>query len=213
ERVDRFFDPLPFWYEPIEESMVSKADYPVHAITQRPAAMYHSWGSQNAWLRQIHGYNRLCMHRDLAREIGVEDDDWVNVESHHGLIKAQVRTMTGCERNTVWTWNAIGKRRGAWNLDDEAEEGEKGFLLNHLISELLPAGKGGRRLSNSDPVTGQAAWFDLRVKITRAEAGAEVSEPRFEPIQPVPGVQGRPAILRFGEQFLPEGSWRRKDRA
>ncbi|NNK38971.1 MAG: molybdopterin-dependent oxidoreductase, partial [Xanthomonadales bacterium] len=213
ERVDRFFDPLPFWYEPIEESMVSKADYPVHAITQRPAAMYHSWGSQTAWLRQIHGYNRLCMHRDLAREIGVEDDDWVNVESHHGLIKAQVRTMTGCERNTVWTWNAIGKRRGAWNLDDEAEEGEKGFLLNHLISELLPAGKGGRRLSNSDPVTGQAAWFDLRVKITRAEAGAEVSEPRFEPIQPVPGVQGRPAILRFGEQFLPEGSWRRKDRA
>ena len=31
------------------------ADFPLHAITQRPMPMYHSWGSQNAWLRQIHG--------------------------------------------------------------------------------------------------------------------------------------------------------------
>jgi hypothetical protein len=68
-------------------------------------------------------------------------------------------------------------------------------------------------MSNSDPVTGQAAWFDLRVRITRADAGAAVSEPRFEPLIPVPGVQKRPRILRFGEQFLPKGSWRRKDRS
>ena len=215
ERIERYFDPLPIWYQPIEETMVSLKKYPIHAITQRPAAMYHSWGSQNAWLRQIHGYNRLCMHRDLAAEIGVDDDDWVHVESHHGRIKAQVRTMTGCERNTVWTWNAIGKRRGAWNLEDDAAEGEKGFLLNHLISELLPEDGDGkkRRMSNSDPVTGQAAWFDLRVSISRAESGDEVSEPRFEPLKPVPGVQKRPGILRFGEQFLPKGSWRRKERS
>ena len=134
------------------------------------------------------------------------------MESHHGQIKAQIRTMTGCERNTVWTWNAIGKRKGAWNLGDDAAEGEKGFLLNHLISELLPATKGeARRMSNSDPVTGQAAWFDLRVRISKAEPGDEVSEPQFEALKPVPGVQKRPDILRFGEQFLPQGSWRRKD--
>jgi anaerobic selenocysteine-containing dehydrogenase len=214
ERIKTYFDPLPIWHRPLEDNRSAAAQYPVHAITQRPAAMYHSWGSQNAWLRQIHGYNRLCMHHDLAQELGVEDDGWVTVESRHGRIKAQVRTMSGCERNTVWTWNAIGKRRGAWNLDSDAAEGEKGFLLNHLISELLPDDGDGkkRRMSNSDPVTGQAAWFDLRVRIRKAEAGAEVSEPRFEPMTPVPGVQKRPQILRFGEQFLPRGSWRRKDR-
>jgi anaerobic selenocysteine-containing dehydrogenase len=210
ERVKTYFDPLPIWYEPLEEAMVPHDEYPIHAITQRPMAMYHSWGSQNAWLRQIHGYNRLCMHRDLAAEIGVSDDDWVHVESHHGRIKCQVRTMTGCERNTVWTWNAIGKRRGAWHLDPDAAEGEKGFLLNHLISDLLPKSAGGRRMSNSDPVTGQAAWFDLRVKITRAEVGDGCSEPQFEPLKPVPGIVSKPKDLRFGEEFLPEGSWRRK---
>jgi anaerobic selenocysteine-containing dehydrogenase len=214
-RIDTYFDPLPFWYQPLEEAAVEGEGFPLHAITQRPAAMYHSWGSQNAWLRQIHGFNRMYIHQDLAREHGLVDDDWVYVESHHGQIKAQIRTMTGCERNTIWTWNAIGKRKGAWNLDPNAAEGEKGFLLNHLISELLPARKGskGGRMSNSDPVTGQAAWFDLRVRIRKAEAGDAVSEPQFEALSVVPGLRSRPSKLRFGEQFLPKGSWRRKDKS
>lgn len=205
-RMARYFDPLPIWYPALEDSGIAVEDFPLHAITQRPAAMYHSWGSQNAWLRQIHGFNRLYLHRDLAAELGLVDEDWAEVESHHGSITAQIRTMTGCERNTVWTWNAIGKRRGSWNLDPAAAEGEKGFLLNHLISELLPRGKGGGgdRMSNSDPITGQAAWFDLRVRIRKAAADTTHSEPRFEPMKAVPGLQSRPEDLRFGEQFRPE---------
>jgi len=39
----------------------------------------------------------------------------------------------------VWTWNAIGKRAGAWNLAPDAKEAQRGFLLNHLIAELLPS--------------------------------------------------------------------------
>ncbi len=57
----------------------------------------------------------------------------------------------------------------------------RGFLLNHLIGELLPEREGGYRFSNSDPITGQAAWYDLRVAIEKcAEGEAEESEPRFE---------------------------------
>ena len=43
-----------------------------------------------------------------------------------------------------------------------------GFLLNHLIAESVRA-ESGERLSNSDPITGQAAWYDLRVRIRKAE--------------------------------------------
>ena len=39
----------------------------------------------------------------------------------------------------------------------------KGFLLNHLISDVTPKGD----YANADPVTGQAAWFDLRVRIAQ----------------------------------------------
>jgi len=58
-RILAAFDPLPDWYRPLGEALIDRAEYPYHAITQRPAAMYHSWGSMNAWLRQIHTRNPL----------------------------------------------------------------------------------------------------------------------------------------------------------
>ena len=40
--------------------------------------MYHSWGSQNAWLRQITAQNRLYMNRaPRDASSGIADDDWV----------------------------------------------------------------------------------------------------------------------------------------
>jgi len=46
---------------------------------------------------------------------------------------------------------------------------------------LLPEKGDGLRWANSDPVTGQAAWFDLRVKIEKVAAPTEC-QPAFEPI-------------------------------
>ena len=200
-RIETFFDPIPFWYAPFEGAVLDEAEYPMHAITQRPMHMYHSWGSQNAWLRQITAQNRLFMHRDRARALGIADDDWVWVMSAIGRVKCQVKLMDGVNPDTVWTWNALGKRSGAWNLAPDAPEATRGFLLNHLISELLPEREGGYRFSNSDPVTGQAAWYDLRVRIERAkpeEAGE--SWPRFERLVNPEG-DVRIAVSTFGREF------------
>jgi anaerobic selenocysteine-containing dehydrogenase len=161
----------------------------MHAITQRPMAMYHSWGSQNAWLRQIHGANRLYMNRARACGLGIEDDDWVWITSPIGRVKAQVKLMEGVNPDTVWTWNAIGKRAGAWGLAPTAPESTRGFLLNHLIADLLPQQAGGYRYSNSDPVTGQAAWYDLTVRVEKAARGeAYETSPRFAQLDVPPGV-------------------------
>jgi len=205
QRLERFFDPLPFWYAPFEGGMIDDRAYPMHAITQRPMAMYHSWGSQNAWLRQIHTANRLYMHRDRARALGIEDDDWVWISSHIGRVKAQVKLMEGVNPDTVWTWNAIGKRSGAWALDKEAPEAREGFLLNHLISELLPPQDGGYRYANADPVTGQAAWYDLRVRVEKAPAGeAHESWPRFAPLTLPTPPRDTLAVSDFGIEFKKE---------
>jgi len=96
----------------------------------------------------------------------------------------------------VWTWNAIGKRAGAWNLTPDAPEANEGFLLNHLIAELLPPRGDGYRYANSDPVTGQAAWYDLRVRIEKADDAG--TQPRFEPLRAPQGLPPRPDILRYG---------------
>ena len=141
--------------------------------------MYHSWDTQNVWLRQIMAGNFLYMNEGSASARGLKSMDWIWVESRIGKIRCQLKTMEGVEANTVWTWNAIGRQRGAAALDAGASESTHGFLLNHLISEQLPSKPGDRKLTNSDPITGQAAWYDLMVKITKAAAGEESVWPQF----------------------------------
>ncbi|MGL4319404.1 MAG: molybdopterin oxidoreductase family protein, partial [Paracoccaceae bacterium] len=172
-QIKAAMDPLPIWH-----ALPEANDFPVHALTQRPMAMYHSWGSQNAWLRQIHGRNYLYVPTKIWEAQGFADGDWARVTSASGEIVVPVAHMAALNENTVWTWNAIGKRKGAWALDDDAPEATKGFLLNHLISELLPRKGDGMRWSNADPVTGQAAWFDLKVRVERCAAPAE-AQPAF----------------------------------
>jgi anaerobic selenocysteine-containing dehydrogenase len=183
ERVATYFDPLPIWYEPFEGMETSSRDFPLSAVTQRPMFMYHAWGSQNAWLRQIATRNWMYLHPDTAAKYQIADEDWIHVESHNGRITVQAKCVSNMQPDTVWTWNAIGKRRGAWKLAKDAPEGTKGFLLNHLISDRTPNGD----YANADPVTGQAAWFDLRVRIGKAHAETAAldagSTPQFAPLQ------------------------------
>jgi len=198
-QIKTVMDPLPVWYQPAQETLVDLDEFPLHALTQRPMAMYHSWGSQNAWLRQIHGTNPLYVSGEIWHDHGFADGDWAWLTSHHGKIKVPVVRMDALNGKTVWTWNAIGKRAGAWALDEKAPEATTGFLLNHLIDELLPAKGDGLRWSNSDPITGQAAWFDLRVKIEKVKKGDGISQPHI-PAQKSPVGKG-PKNITYGDGF------------
>ena len=169
-----------------------RAAFPLAAVTQRPMAMYHSWDSQNAWLRQIHAHNELFVNPITANAQGIGDGDWLWVESMWGKVRAQCRHSEAVEPGTVWTWNAIGKRQGAWALGADANESQRGFLLNHLISEELPPDPQGVRASNADPITGQAGWYDVRVRIRKALADEPAqSWPQFAGVPRLPGMQAR----------------------
>jgi len=134
--------------------------------------MYHSWGSQNAWLRQIAARNYLYLHPDTANKYQICDLDWVHVDSHQGRITVQCKFATNMQPDTVWTWNAIGKRRGAWKLAANAPEATQG----------------------------QAAWFDLRVRIEKADLHSE-SAPQFSDLN-FEAADNSP--LRYGETFRQE---------
>ena len=206
DRIKRCFTPLPSWYAPFEGTAVDADAFPLHALTQRPMAMYHSWGSQNAWLRQIHGHNPMFISAALAAAHDLAEGDWIWVTSHHGRIRVPVAVMEGVNDHTIWTWNAIGKRKGSWQLDPDAPEAKKGFLLNHLIHELLPARDDGMRWSNSDPVTGQAAWFDLRVRIEKAAADEPAEAwPQFDTLPRMNGAGKPDAVLRYGMEWTKNG--------
>jgi anaerobic selenocysteine-containing dehydrogenase len=196
DRVEKYFDPLPFYYAPLEVQATDTKKYPLAAITQRPMAMYQSWDSQNAWLRQIHSHNYLFVNAGTAKAHGIADGAWMWVESQWGRLRCMGRYSEAVEPGTVWTWNAIGKQPGAWALSPEANEARKGFLLNHIIADELPGANGP--ISNSDPVTGQAGWYDVRVRIYPAGAD-EPKEvfPQFEPLSAAPGTGKRPSWLAY----------------
>ncbi|MEO5595691.1 MAG: molybdopterin-dependent oxidoreductase [Lysobacteraceae bacterium] len=208
ERVATYFDPLPIWYEPFEGAQLTvrgesvepprvdidsdhpstssgrtEPPFPLSAVTQRPMFMYHSWGSQNAWLRQLATRNWLYVHPDTAKKYGIADEDWIRVTSHVGQMQVQAKCVSNMQPDTAWTWNAIGRRRGAARLAKDAPEAAEGFLLNHLISDRTPRGD----YANADPVTGQAAWFDLRVRIEPLAAATSATstsqaQPQFPPL-------------------------------
>jgi len=191
-RIKEHFDPLPFYSEPLEAQLTDKHKYPLNALTQRPMAMYHSWDSQNAWLRQIHAQNYMHIHPSTAKAQGIEDGGWMWAESMHGKVRCLARYSEAVEPGTIWTWNAMGKASGAWNLGKDANESTKGFLLNHLISEELPKNECGEHISNSDPVTGQAGWYDVRVRVYKAEDDEEkVTFPTFDTMPVLPGMEKR----------------------
>ncbi len=206
-RVAHHFDPLPFWEPPLEHAATDLARYPLAAVTQRPMAMYHAWDSQNAWLRQIHGHNRLYVNPAVAAQQGIADGDWLWITSPWGRVRARCQYSEAVEPGTVWTWNAIGKASGFWGLHPRAEEAQTGFLLNHLISEELPAnalGAGQGAISNSDPVTGQAGWYDVRVRIDRAEAPPETDGPLPAPAEQSWPQFAPPAALPEHAQQAPQ---------
>src|SRR6185436_792182 len=103
ERIATYFDPLPFYYAPLEVQATDGEAYPLAAITQRPMAMYHSWDSQNAWLRQIHAHNYLFVNPATAEAQGIPDGGWMWVESQWGRVRCMARWSEAVEPGTVWT--------------------------------------------------------------------------------------------------------------
>jgi len=88
------------------------------AITQRPMAMYHSWDSQNAWLRQIHTHNYLFVNPATARAQRIAAMDWAELE----------RSVAGCtacalSRTRTKTVFGVGNRSAEWMLVGEAPGG------------------------------------------------------------------------------------------
>ncbi|MCY4541717.1 MAG: molybdopterin-dependent oxidoreductase [Rhodobacteraceae bacterium] len=198
QRIREKFDPFPIWYDAAGDAA---GDYPLHAITQRPMAMYHSWGSHNPWLRQLHADNSLYVPGPVCDAAQLTDGCWAWLESPIARIKVRVKRMEAVNGQTVWSWNAVAKRPRAWGLSQGAPESRKSFLLNHVISDLLPEQPDGCRWSNSDPITGQAAWFDLRVSIRRADDTEECAYPQFTLQGLPPGLEDGPPELRYGEEW------------
>ena len=102
---DLGYDPLPQYYEPAE-SPYSRPDvakeYPLILTTGgRHAPFYHSEHHQVKSMRKMHPHPIMQIHPDTAKELGIEDGDWVWIESPRGRIKQKCQVFEGIDPRVV----------------------------------------------------------------------------------------------------------------
>ncbi len=111
------FNPLPEWVEPPESPTGTPellARYPLVLFDTHTSEVYnHGWLRNVPYLREIQPEPWIHIHPDTAKARGIEDGDWVIVESPHGWIKVKALYFPGIRPDTIMSLH------GWWQGCDE----------------------------------------------------------------------------------------------
>lgn len=112
-------DPLPFHVEPAESPVTTPEllkEYPYVLTTGgRIPGFFHSEGRQIPWMRELHPDPLVELHPKTAKEIGINDGDWVYVETKRGKAKMKAKLFIGIDPRVVraehnwWYPERLGK--------------------------------------------------------------------------------------------------------
>ena len=143
-------------YEDVE-FLGNEAAYPLVLVTYHPLMDIDNGNQNYPWAQEVfmvmHGYgwtNFVEMNSKTARDLRIRDRDMVWVESAYGKLKAKARVFEGIHPQVVAISNGQGHYAcGRW---------AKGLGVNP--NEIIGV--------DYDHTSGQAAFFNTRVKVYRA---------------------------------------------
>ena len=99
------YDPLPQFREPPEGPNSSPEiykEYPYILITgRRQPGFFHTENRQVPWLRELHKDPVVEIHPETAEKEGIEDGDWVIIESPRGKVRQRARLFAGMDPRIV----------------------------------------------------------------------------------------------------------------
>ncbi len=102
---DLGYDPLPYFQEPGESPYSTPElakEYPLVLSTGYRQPFYFLSQYRNIpWLRSFMKDPVAQIHPDTAKKYGIEDGDWMNVESPRGRIQQRARCFPGIHPNVV----------------------------------------------------------------------------------------------------------------
>ncbi|MBM2830993.1 MAG: Molybdopterin oxidoreductase [Dehalococcoidia bacterium] len=143
-------DPLPVHKEP-PESPVSTPEllesYPLVLTTGiRSPVFFHTQYRQLPWTREIHSEPRVRINTETAAKFGIENNDWVWIESPRGRCRQRALLTTGMDPRVVlaehgwWFPESPGAEHGAWeaniNLLTDSEHHDPGLGSTPMRSLL-----------------------------------------------------------------------------
>ena len=145
---------LPSWTEPPHGPKSDQAEeYPLTCTTGRRIPVYfHSEHRQLPWCRELWPVPRVEINPVTAAEYGIEQGDWVWIETPYGKIRECADLYYGVDRNTInceHTW---------WY--PEVQDSGHGFQLSQ-VNQLIDR-------NAQDPICGTSNLRAYQVKIYKA---------------------------------------------
>jgi anaerobic selenocysteine-containing dehydrogenase len=152
------YDPLPYFVEPPESPYATPElfeEYPLIILTgARVQAFFHSEGRQIKSLRQLNPDPCIEIHPETAARFGIDNGDWVWIESPRGgRIKQRARLTEAILPGVV------SAQHGWWF--PEKEPWDYGFQESNvnMLTHGMPV----------DPQTGSEPWRSFLCKIYKVE--------------------------------------------
>lgn len=155
------YDPLPRHREVPQGPKASPElleHYPYILITgARQPGFFHSENRQVPWLRELHPSPQVEIHPDTAEKEGIEEGDWVVIESPNGRVKQKAKLFSGIDPGVVaaqhaWWYPESTDPLGGWDesninlLTDNAYEGCDPAMgatnVRTLLCRIYPGEKG-----------------------------------------------------------------------
>lgn len=150
------FDPLPDFVEPPESPYSTPElfkSYPLIITTGgRAMPFFHSEGRQIKSLRKLNPDPLLEINPATAKDLGIEEGDWVYIENPRGRIKQKARLTDGINPGVVHA------QHGWWF--PEKDPPEYGFTESNV--NVLTGGM------PCDPHTGSESWRSFLCKVYKA---------------------------------------------
>ncbi|MBW2341447.1 MAG: molybdopterin-dependent oxidoreductase [Deltaproteobacteria bacterium] len=97
-------DPLPIYHEPPETPYSDpelSREYPLIYTSWKSEPYRHSEGRQIAPLRNSHPDPTLVVHPETADRLGIQEGDWVYIETKRGRIKQKATLIEGIDPRVV----------------------------------------------------------------------------------------------------------------
>ena len=156
------YDPLPQFHEPPESPNSTPAlhkAYPYILITgARSPGFFHSENRQVLWLRELHQDPEVEIHPKTARKEGIDEGDWIVIESPRGKVRQRAKFFAGMDPRIVsaqhaWWFPEKKESTHGWDesninvLTDNAYETCDPAMgatnVRTLLCRIYPEGKGG----------------------------------------------------------------------
>lgn len=171
-------DPMPYHIEP-KDSPVSTpeklAEYPFIATSGgRSYEFFHSEHRQLETMREFHPWPLVTIHPEAAAEYGIEDGDWVWIETTHGRCRQKAFLFPGIKKDTIhmehawWfpeqeaaepsLYGTFDSNINNMALNFETGQGGIGSGIKSFLAKIYPYVEGDQM--PGEKVTREGGWGD-----------------------------------------------------